>query len=79
MTTRCKFVCQSVTKSKPWNTGDKGFLFTARFIPVTGGSEENKKFFEYTPSGSVEIGTYKEDVFEVGKEYFLDFTLAEPA
>ena len=76
-TTRCKFTCQSVTKSKHYRRDEPGFLFTARFVPVTSGSEENQKFFDATPSGSLEVGTYVDDRFVVGKDYYLDITLAE--
>lgn len=75
-TTRAKFTCQSVTKSKHWNA-DKGFLYTAKFNPVMAGSEENKNFFEASPSGSIELGTLKEDHFEPGKSYYIDFIEAE--
>lgn len=47
--------------------------------PVTGGSEENEKFFKYTPGGKIELhvvapATLK--MFEVGQEYYVDFTIA---
>jgi len=76
MSVRCKFVCQSVKKTHNCFGKDPPFLFEAAFSAVTSGSEENKKFFQYTPSGRLEVGTYKEDVFEVGKEYYLDLTPA---
>jgi hypothetical protein len=44
---------------------------------VVGGSEENKEFFKYTPSGQLHVSLVKKetaDFFEIGKEYFLDFT-----
>lgn len=73
---RAKFTCTGVRKSLHWDKS-KGFLYDATFTPVTSGSEENKKFFELTPSGEVKLSTYKEDHFEPGKCYYLDFTLAE--
>ena len=49
--------------------------------PVTSGSEENKSFWQYTPSGKLEMtmnrGVAAADAFVVGQEYYLDFTLAE--
>lgn len=74
MTTRCKFACQSVTKARNWHRGpdDPEFVYSARFSAVTDGSEENKKFFHFTPSGMLEIATYKEDIFTPGKSYYLD-------
>lgn len=47
--------------------------------PVTHGSMENQAFFNYTPWGKMELGTINEEAakqFEVGKEYYLDFTPA---
>jgi hypothetical protein len=44
------------------------------------GSEENEKFFKYTPGGSIHIVVDNEvarEQFEVGKEYYVDFTKAE--
>jgi len=78
MITRCKFVCNSVKKMKGWS-GVSSFLYEAEFTAVSQGSEENKSFFQYTPSGHLSVGTYKEDVFEVGKEYYLDITEAVAA
>lgn len=46
---------------------------------VTGGSEENKSFWKYTPGGKVEMTIDNEaafDAFEIGKEYYVDFTIA---
>lgn len=76
-TTRCKFRCTSVTKQEHWDK-QKGFLYSAKFQAVYNDSPENKAFFEATPSGSLEVGTYKQDVFEPGKEYFIDIAVAEP-
>ena len=48
--------------------------------PVIDGSEENKKFFMYTPYGKIEMGTINEDAikeFTPGREFYIDFTPAE--
>lgn len=75
-TIRAKFVCESVTENAD---GNKGVNLTA----VTSGSEENKSFSKYTPAGNVYLNVSKEtdaaDTFKPGKEYYLDFTEAEPA
>jgi hypothetical protein len=50
---------------------------TVILYPVNGGSEENKNFFQYTPSGKIELGIMNQEAakqFEVGKEYYVDFT-----
>jgi hypothetical protein len=47
--------------------------------PVYSGSEENKMFYEYTPAGKIVLVTVNEKAlkeFEVGKEYYVDFILA---
>ena len=75
MATRCKYSCHEVTKRKHWDKA-KGHIFTAKFSPVMDGSEENKKFYAATPSGSLEVGTYQQDIFEVGKDYFIDISEA---
>lgn len=73
---RCKFICQSITKSKAWKSSEaQPFVFNATFLPVTDGSVENKSFFEATPSGKLEIGTYKQDLFNPGQEYYIDINM----
>lgn len=76
---RAKFVVQSITRTKHWDK-NKGEIIGIKMMPVTGGSEENLKFFEATPSGSVDLGTINEEAgrqFELGKAYYLDFTPAD--
>lgn len=54
---------------------------TIRMSPVTGGSSENESFWKYTPSGSIELQCLNDAAtkqFEPGKEFFIDFTPAEP-
>ena len=80
-TVRCKFRCNAVSKrldtgyQKP---GQEKFLYTYEFSAVYDGSDENKRFFAYTPSGNLNVGSFKDDLFEPGKEYYLDLTLAIP-
>lgn len=46
------------------------------FSAVTSGSEENKSFAKYTPSGNLQMyisyETMASKAFEQGKEYYLD-------
>lgn len=75
---RAKFVVTSITRTKHWSPS-KGEVQTIQLVPVTNGSEENKKFYEATPGGRVELATVNEEAakaFELGKEYYLDFTPA---
>lgn len=53
---------------------------TIKAWPVTNGSEENQEFFRWTPSGKIELGTVNKavaDQFQIGKEYYVDFTPAD--
>lgn len=60
-----------------------GVLITVSGRPVYGNGDpahENSKFWHATPSGSVTLGSVNErlaEFFELGKEYFVDFTKAE--
>lgn len=68
---RCKVTC---TKNEPYSNG-----FSLAFSAVCSGSEENKEFFKYTPSGNIEFGLVNESTaakYEVGKEYYVDFSPA---
>jgi hypothetical protein len=73
-TVRCKFLCNSVTKTQNWSRGDGApkFVYGYEFSAVYEGSEENKKYFASTPSGNLKINAFKDDLFEPGKEYYLD-------
>lgn len=51
------------------------------FAAVHGGNKETEQFFKYTPYGSLEMGTINDDAaasFDVGEDYYLDFTVASP-
>ena len=77
MTVRAKFKVQSITESKHWDS-TKGNLFTIAMHPVSSGSEENKVFFEATPSGEIKMAVQNEvgRMFPVGAEFYVDFTPA---
>ncbi len=79
MKVRAKFKCVEIKKSMGGtydSTGKyvTGVLHGYRFNPVGSDSEENKKFFASTPSGLIELHSVRDDLFELGKEYYLDFT-----
>lgn len=70
-TVRAKFTCTHKSSA----TG----IAQVSMMPVYSGSEENKAFFDATPSGSVSMGILRPEAaefFEVGKSYYLDFTPA---
>lgn len=73
MIVRAKFRVEKVTRHSGGAVG-------VELWPVTTGSEENKNFWKYTPSGKLEMsmtaGVPAADQFEPGQEYYLDFTLA---
>ncbi len=75
---RAKFKVVSVTKNLHWDS-QKGALSTIRLTPVTSNSDENKAFFEATPTGQLDLGVLGDDVaanFKLGGEYYVDFTPA---
>lgn len=48
--------------------------------PVQSGSEENKKFYQYTPGGTLDLMVINAETakqFIPGKEYYIDISLAE--
>lgn len=72
---RAKFVCNQVTDTPEYE--QKLVSFSA----VVDGSEENKSFSKYTPSGNASLNisyeTQAANFFKEGKSYYLDFTEAE--
>ena len=74
MSVRAKFRVDSKTEVAP------GGLFNIRMLPVTTGSEENKEFYKWTPGGELTLSTVNGAAaadLQVGKEYYLDISLAE--
>lgn len=70
MNTRCKMQCNY---TKQLEDGQE-----VNLTPVTTGSEENDKFYKYTPGGELNLSTINRDIiFEPGKEYYVDISLAE--
>ena len=69
---RAKFYVYSVTEFV-------GNVVQVVLMPVTGSSEENKAFWQYTPSGKLEMSIKGEaaDMFNVGQEFYIDFSPAE--
>jgi hypothetical protein len=69
MNVRCKFRCHNRLREP------NGWCYM--FHPVYEGSEENKRFFQATPYGSLTIGAMQEGLFEIGQEYYLDLSPAQ--
>jgi len=79
MNIRAKFRCIEIKKSMGGTYDERGryvpgVLHGYRFSAITGDSDENKRFFASTPSGSIELNSVRDDLFELGKDYYLDFT-----
>ena len=70
---RCKMSCGSKVA-----LGDGGYVLG--FYAVYAGSAENDKYFKATPSAQFYVQTVNEAAasrFEVGKNYYVDFSPAE--
>lgn len=76
-TVRAKFKLNSYTTELHGEQEKRTLNFTPVYSDEPG--SENKIFWEYTPSGSLQLGTVNQEAweqFEIGKEYYLDFTPA---
>lgn len=80
MTVRAKFYVSEVKQSKnSWGGTEGDLLTTIKLAPVSGTSDENKAFFRWTPTGSIDLGTVNPDVvaqMHIGDEFYVDFTPA---
>lgn len=77
---RAKFVVKEISRAK-YSAASKETQ-VIKLSPVIDGSEENKKFYAFTPIGSIELATLNPEAgnqFELGKEYYVDFTPAAAA
>ena len=62
MSVVAKFHIQSRTKIAMVDSkGNKTFGYRIEGFPVYQGSEENEKFFHFTPSGKLELGTINKE------------------
>lgn len=70
-TVRAKFNVSEITQYG--NGGGRKVVL----MPVIGNSEENKEFWQHTPSGQIELHITNPDAeFKLG-EYYIDFTPVE--
>jgi hypothetical protein len=83
MATRAKFTCISVKKyantvwDKSGQNPQRGFVYAYEFQAVSDGSQENKEFYASTPYGNITMQAVRDDLFEPGKSYYVDFSEAE--
>lgn len=74
---------QSHQENGRWVQDPSVELQTIIMTPVYGNGDpnhENTKFWKASPTGELRLGTINPgawEYFELGKEYYLDFTLAE--
>ncbi|MBO9598501.1 MAG: hypothetical protein J7559_11885 [Cohnella sp.] len=74
MSVRAKFKVDSIKKFLGGNE------VSLKPVYDSNKESENGRFYSYTPSGSITLSIVPDataDRFEVGKEYYVDFTLAE--
>lgn len=80
MAVKLKFQVIEQTTRKHWNqSAGNGLIGSVKLSPVTGGSDENKAFYEATPSGSIEFGTINEAALRslpVGAEVYVTIEVA---
>jgi len=88
MTVRAKFTVTSIERrqSAIWNpetkTATPAELQTITLAPVYDNGDpnhENTKFWQASPSGQIQLGTINAAAaaeFELGREYYIDFTPA---
>ena len=79
MSVRAKFYVSEVKQSL-YQSQQSGTITTIKLMPVTSGSDENKEFYRWSPSGSIDLGTVNPAVveqFHIGDEFYIDFTKAE--
>lgn len=73
---RAKFVVKEIGRVK-WSRNSEEEQ-VIKLSPVLDGSEENKKFYQFTPGGHIELSVVNPEAgFELGAEYYVDFTKAE--
>lgn len=78
MSVRAKFEVAEIRRHQYANKE----MQTVCLVPVRSNDSkhENAKFWNATPSGKIELGIINleaAEYFELGKEYYLDFTLAD--
>ena len=74
MTVRCKMRCDNKTEV----AGNTSMTLNAVYSDDP--NSENRKFWEATPCGSLQMNCINPTAsaqFEIGKEYYIDITLAE--
>lgn len=72
-TVRAKFYCASkIEQVYPKGAPVCSYVF----YPAASGDEVNKAPSAAIPAGKLELASANDHLFEIGKEYYLDFTLS---
>lgn len=80
MSVRCKFRVDSYETRLESNKPDAQEIRTVKLSVVYGDTEENKRFFKWTPTGTIQIGMLNKEAWEqfpLGAEVHVDFALIE--
>ena len=78
MSVRLKFAVTEQTQPRAWS--GPGVFGSVKLNPVTGGSDENKSFYEATPGGSIEFSTINEAALKslpIGAEVYVTLDVAD--
>lgn len=76
-----RFVAMRTAEGYDYEKKQPTLLYDLEFVPVTGTSQENKKFWQATPSGSFKFQTVNKEaaeMFQFGHEYYVTFREAQP-
>ncbi len=75
---RCKMKVQEVVRTERWDKPGAE-MATIRANVVTGGSDENKRFFASTPGGRMEINAIDDATlpFKPGQEVYVEIIAIE--
>ena len=80
-TVRAKFECSGVTKrlASVWHPGTRAnrevYVYDAELCVVTD-ADSSAIFFFATPNESINIQTMRDDLFDPGRTYYVDFSIA---
>lgn len=77
MVVRTKFYVSEIKQAKNnYGSQEGDLLTTVKLNAVTGTSEENRNFFRFTPTGSIDLGLVAPSVvaeFHIGQEFYVEF------
>lgn len=78
----CKIKCDGYRVAKGWGQFERIRTVDFSFVTADEKCPENKKFWEASPSGKIEIGIANEAALkhlDIGEEYYMIITKTKPA